>query len=104
MEEKAIAILNNKISQGVVAVFTHNYVTNGESCIFKNGDKYYYADKSFIPFTQYGYETMIFEYDFKNQKVSDWIELFADRTNKSLKDCIEEFTGCKITKSEVLER
>lgn len=102
-ENKAIAILNNKISQGVVAVFMHNHITNGQSCIFKKGDKYYYADKSYIPYTSYGYETMIFEYDFKNQKVSNWVELYADRTGKSLKECIEEFTGCKITKSETLE-
>lgn len=102
-KNKAIAILNNKISQGVVAMFMHNYMTDGESCIFKKDDKYYYADKSIIPFTIYGCETMIFEYDFKNQKVSDWNELFVDHTGKSLKECIEEFAGCEITKSEVLE-
>ena len=102
-KNKAIDILNNRISQGVIAVFMHNYMTNGQSCIFEKDGKYYYADKSYIPYTPYVYETMIFEYDFKNQKVSDWNELFADRTDKSLKECIEEFTGCKITKSEILE-
>lgn len=102
-ENKAIAILSNKTEQGIIAVFMHNYVTGGDSCVFKKEDKYYYADKSFIPFTPYCLETMIFEYDPENQKVLNWNELFADRTGKSLKECIEEFTECKITKSEILE-
>lgn len=102
-KNKALAILNDKIEQGVVAVFMPNTATNGQSCIFRKDDKYYYADKSFMPFTYYGNETMIFEYDFKNQKVSEWDELYTDRTGKSIEACIEEFAGCKIVKKEYIK-
>lgn len=98
----ALAILNNSIENGVIAVFEKNERTGGMSCIFKKGNEYFYADKSFIPYTSYGYETMIFKYDFKNMEVPSWDELYANRTNKSLKDCIEEFAGCKIVKSQYL--
>lgn len=102
-ETEALAILNNKIEKDVIAVFMPNNNTGGQSCIFKMGDEYYYADKSFIPYTWYGWETMIFEYDFENQKVPEWNELYADRTGKSLEACVEEFAGCKIAKKEYID-
>ena len=101
-ETEALALLNNKVEQGVIAVFMPNTATNGQTCIFRKGNKYYYADKSYIPFTYYGNETMIFEYDFENQEVPEWNELYADRTGKSLEACVEEFAGCKITKREYI--
>ena len=99
-ETEALAILNNKVEKGIIAVFMPNERTGGGSCIFKMGDEYYYADKSFIPYTWYGFETMIFKYDFNKQVVPEWDELYADRTGKSLEACIEEFAGCKIVKRE----
>jgi hypothetical protein len=100
---EALAILNSKVEQGVIAVFAPNDSTGGQSCVFRKGDKYYYADKSFIPYTYYGDETMIFEYDFENQEVPEWDELYTDRTGKSLEACIEEFAGCKIAKKEYID-
>ena len=100
--KEALAILNNKVEQGVIAMFMPNDNIGGQSCIFRKGDKHYYADKSFIPYTSYGLETMIFEYDFENQNVPKWDELYTDRTGKSLEACIEEFAGCKIVKREYI--
>lgn len=102
-ETEALALLNNKVEQGVVAVFMPNDYTGGQSCVFRKGDKYYYADKSYIPYTFYGNETMVFEYDFESQTVPEWNELYCDRTGKSLEDCVEEFAGCKIVKKEYID-
>ena len=99
-KNKALAILNDKIEQGVLAVFMQNNTTGGNCCIFKKSNEYYYADKSFVPYT--GVETMIFKYDFENQEVLDWTDLYCDRTGKSLEACIEEFAGCKIAKKEYI--
>ena len=98
----ALAVLNNSVENGVIAVFEKNERTGGMSCIFKKGNEYFYADKSFIPYTWYGWETMIFRYDFQNMEVPSWNELYSDRTNKSLEDCIEEFAGCKIIQKEYI--
>lgn len=62
--------------------------TGGESALFCIGDKYYYADKSYVPFC--GMETMIFKAD-KDGEVLDWIDLYCDRSGKTLKSCINEF-------------
>lgn len=63
-----------------------NPQTGGNYCEFQYKGKSYYADKSYIPYI--GTETMIFE--SINGQV-DWSELYTDRTNKSLSDCIHEF-------------
>lgn len=67
-----------------------NEYTGGQNCVFFGHDlKYYYADKSYVPYI--GNETMIFPYDKDKEEVSDWSELYCDRTGKSLSSCIEEF-------------
>jgi hypothetical protein len=68
-----------------------NEYTGGRNCIFFGPDlKYYYADKSYC--LDVGIqETMIFPYDKDKEEVSDWSELYCDRTGKSLSACIEEF-------------
>lgn len=99
----ALAVLNNSAKNGVIAVFEKNKRTGGMSCVFKKDNEYFFADKSFIPYTYYGWETMIFKYDFENMEVLSWDELYSDRTNKSLEDCIEQFAGCKIVKKEYID-
>lgn len=66
-----------------------NSRTGGYYCIFQKGDKFYYADKSRIPFD--GEETMIFPYDKDADDVSDWTDVYCDRSGKALLDCILEF-------------
>ncbi len=60
--------------------------TGGTCCEFSFGGKQYFADKSIVPFL--GSETMIFAME---NGIVDWEELYTDRTNKSLSDCIHEF-------------
>jgi hypothetical protein len=47
---------------------------------------------------------MIFPYDFEKQKVTDWEELYVDRTGKSLEDCIIEFTGVENIRSQYIDK
>ena len=102
MKEELDILQEETPANEVVAVFMDNDNTGGVSCFFKYNGEYYYADKSFIQYTSYGWETMIFPFDFEKQDVPDWEELYADRTGKSLEDCVEEFAGCKITKKEYI--
>lgn len=101
---KLIALKTEIPANEVVAIFMNNESTGGMSSIFKHNGKYYYADKSFIPYSYYGWETMIFPYDFEKQEVSDWGELYEDRTGKSLEDCIEQFTGVKNIRSQYIDK
>lgn len=62
--------------------------------VFKYGESYFYADKTYVPFT--GNETMIFicepDEDEKGKfVVPNWTDLYCDRTGQSLNDCINEF-------------
>ena len=65
-----------------------NRRTGGESAIFEHNGEYFYADKSYILFC--GEETMIFPCN-KDGEVLDWMELYCNRGEKSLEDCIKEF-------------
>ncbi len=65
-----------------------NRMTGGQYAVFQKGEKFFYADRSYVPFI--GMETMIFPCD-KEGTVTSWSELYCDRSGMSLKDCIEEF-------------
>ena len=67
-----------------------NNYTGGRYAIFEHDGKWYYADKSPIPYLGME-ETMIFPYDKENEEVSDWGGLYCDRTDQSLEECVEEF-------------
>lgn len=60
--------------------------TGGNYCEFEHKNRFFYADRSNVPFI--GVETMIFE--VKDGQV-DWSELYTDRSGMSLTDCIHEF-------------
>lgn len=63
--------------------------TYGVKVVIKIGHQsYYLVDKADI--FDVGWETMIFECD-KEGNVSNWLELYTDRTNKPILDCITEF-------------
>lgn len=66
-----------------------NSQNGGKCCNFEVNGKKYYADKAYVPFC--GEETMIFAY--KEDGDIDWIDLYCDRSGKSLEDCIEEFVS-----------
>ena len=65
-----------------------NPSTGGTSCVFQKGKNFFYADRSYVPYT--GMETMIFHCT-KDGKVTDWSELYCDHSGKSLEDCVKEF-------------
>lgn len=65
-----------------------NLQTGGKSCYFQKGDEFYYADCSYVPFI--GMETMIFPCD-ENHEVTSWLEVYCDRSGKSLQSCVDEF-------------
>ena len=65
-----------------------NPQTGGNYCEFNYKGRQFYADRSNVPYL--GLETMIFE--VINGQI-DWSELYTNRTNKSLSDCIHEFCG-----------
>lgn len=64
-----------------------NPMTGGTCCVFKKGEKFFYADRSYVPYV--GMETMIFPCD-KDGNVTSWTEVYCDRT-KSLDNCVKEF-------------
>lgn len=55
---------------------------------FEHEGDFYFADKSYVP--SIGPETMIFSSDSEGN-VTDWTDLYCDRTDKSLDECIKEF-------------
>lgn len=65
-----------------------NLHTGGDCCVFQKGEDFFYADRSFVPYT--GMETMIFPCDSEGN-VTDWGELYCDRSGQSLEKCIKEF-------------
>lgn len=65
-----------------------NENNGGEYCFFTVNEKEFYADKAFVHDFKCE-ETMIFP--AKDKKVTDWGELYCDRTGKSLQECIKEF-------------
>ena len=65
-----------------------NPYTGGQYTVFQKGKKYFYADCSYVPYT--GMETMIFHCD-KDGEVTNWSEVYCDRSGKSLRECVEEF-------------
>lgn len=66
-----------------------NEVTGGEYANFEHKGQHFYADRSYVR-DYCCIETMIFQCDEKG-KVTNWGELYCDRTGKSLADCIDEF-------------
>lgn len=79
---------NNTKIYKKVAKIVKNSLTGGNCSVFKKGDSYFYADRSFVPFC--GMETMIFPCK-EDGEVTDWSEVYCDRSGKSLQDCIDEF-------------
>ena len=73
--------------ENLVLNIERNPRTGGFCCDFSVNGKSYFADKSVVPFL--GSETMIFAKE--DDGTIDWEELYTDRTNKSLSDCIHEF-------------
>lgn len=67
-----------------------NPATGGTYCVFQKKGKFYYADRSYIPYYMGMMETMIFPCD-KEGTVTSWSELYCDRSGMSLEDCIKEF-------------
>lgn len=65
-----------------------NHYNGGEYCVFEYNKQYYYASRCFVPFC--GLETMIFYAD-RYGNVTNWSDLYCDRSGKSLKACINEF-------------
>lgn len=74
-----------------------NQRTGGNSCVFEHKGAYYFADKSYVPFC--GIETMIFRCNEKGE-VTDWGELYCDRSGKSLDSCITEFLNNNLIKNK----
>ena len=66
-----------------------NPLNGGESCVFECCGNYYYADRAFVR-DAWCIETMIFAAN-SDGKVTDWGDLYCDRSGKSLRECIEEF-------------
>lgn len=65
-----------------------NKVNGGVFCVFEHNGNHYYADRAYVPFT--GLETMIFPCDEEGQ-VTDWGDLYCDRSGMTLEECVEEF-------------
>lgn len=65
-----------------------NPETGGQYTVFQKGENFFYADRSYVPYT--GMETMIFPCD-KEGNVTSWTEVYCDRTFKSLESCVKEF-------------
>lgn len=64
-------------------------MTGGLCTYFQKGEQHYYADRSLV--FDYGvYETMIFTCNEQGE-VTDWTEVYCDRTGKSLAACVNEF-------------
>lgn len=57
--------------------------------VFKKGENFFYADRSYIPCSEM-VETMIYPCD-KKGNITDWTEVYCDRSEMSLEDCIKEF-------------
>lgn len=71
----------------IIDIFPHTN-TYGVGVVIKMGQSYYLVDKADT--LDVGWETMIFECD-KEGNVSNWLELYTDRTDKPILDCITEF-------------
>ena len=65
-----------------------NPTTGGQYTVFQKGENFFYADRSYVPFT--GMETMIFPCD-KEGEVTSWLELYCDRSGQTLEECVKEF-------------
>lgn len=72
----------------IIDIFPHTNGTNGVGMIIKINQSYYLVDKADT--FDAGWETMVFCCDEEGE-VTDWQELYADRTNKSVWKCAQEF-------------
>lgn len=52
------------------------------------GEQFFYIDKANT--FDAGWETMVFPCD-ENGEVENWIEIYSDRSGKSLWECVQEF-------------
>lgn len=66
-----------------------NPMTGGTCCVFKKGENFFYADRSWVSYLAC-FETMIFPAN-EDGEVTDWGDLYCDRSGKSLDRCVEEF-------------
>lgn len=87
MKQKIIKKAMKKLFD-IIDIVPHKNSTEGVSVIFKLGKDYYLADQADT--FDCGWETMIFKCD-KEGNVDSWIELYTDRTDKPILDCINEF-------------
>lgn len=87
MEQKIIKEAMKKLFD-IISITPHKNSTEGVSVVFKLDKDYYLADQADT--FDYGWETMIFKCD-KEGNVDSWMELYTDRTEKALLDCINEF-------------
>ena len=60
----------------------------GAYAIIQIQDLYFLVDKAETP--DAGWETMVFSCD-RDGNISDWLDLWVDRTGKSLYQCMNEF-------------
>lgn len=72
----------------IISITPRKNGTEGVSVVFKLDKDYYLADLANT--FDYGWETMIFKCD-KEGNVDSWLELYTDRTDKPILDCITEF-------------
>ena len=79
--------MNDKTANTNTYNIQRNLINGGQYCFFTHNGKEYYADKAYT--FDHGEETMIFASE--NNQVTNWTELYCDRSGKSLESCIEEF-------------
>lgn len=87
MEQEIIKEAMKKLFD-IISITPHKNSTEGVSVVIKLGKDYYLADQANT--FDCGWETMIFKCD-KEGNVDSWLELYTDRTDKSILDCINEF-------------
>lgn len=77
-----------------------NEYTGGQCCVFEHNGQHFYADRSRV--YPHGLETVIFYCD-RYGKVSNWGDLYCDRSGKQLEECIDEFISSEPCIPESLE-
>lgn len=88
MEQKIIKEAMKKLFD-IINIAPHKNGTEGVSVVFKLDKDYYLADQANT--FDFGWETMIFKCG-KEGNVDNWMELYTDRTDKPILECINEFT------------
>lgn len=87
MEQKIIKEAMKQLFD-IIDIFPHTNGTNGVGVVIKINQSYYLVDKADT--FDVGWETMVFHCN-KDGEVTDWQELYTDRTDKSVWKCALEF-------------